>query len=55
MSHKEKAGIRCLLAKAKSKTEGLDKEVKGKYVYRPGRFMREKASSEARSKYGWDK
>lgn len=41
VSHEEKVGIRCLLAKAKSSTEGLDKEEQGKYVYRPGRFKRE--------------
>ena len=32
VSHEEKAGIRRLLAKARSRTEGLDAELKGKYV-----------------------
>ena len=32
VSHEEKAGIRRLLGKARSRTEGLDEEVKGKYV-----------------------
>ena len=32
VSQEAKAGMRCRLAKARSRTEGLDEEVKGKYV-----------------------
>ena len=52
VSHLSKTGARCELVKARSRTEGLDVWVKGKYVYTPGLLRREKSWADARSKYG---